>query len=673
MQRAIICLTQRKQTGLEDYTKYLLKRREQLITLLENKDNLFIIACNKCFQEFKVDDGHVSDCAQFASLAADFGKTVSGCIEADFLCNKNLAGKYLQTTIPEQAENICVVACGYGAQTVAELAELPVYTVCDSVSSSGGGHHGMALTKHLCGACGQCYLNLTGGICPIVGCPKGLLNGQCGGSKDGKCETDKTKDCVWDKIHARLDAQGSAGILLSQPAQLRDYSKVDFGITHAYIESIREKRLEGFYGGLHLHSQKHFSQHMPIKRFPDPQTVIIPLLQHIGAPAKPIVTAGDYVKVSQKIGEAVGHISSSVHASVSGIVKTVEFRYYPNTGIDILSVVIESDGKNELHESVKPLEDWRDLSAEAVIAFIRDKGIVGMGGATFPTSVKLTPPKPVDTVLVNGCECEPLLTADYRVLLEYPDDVIFGLQALLKTAGAKKGIIAIEDDKSDAVDLLRLKTAAIAEIDVFAAKTKYPQGAEKTLIKRALDRSVPDGGFPFDVGVIVNNVSTAKAVSDAIQKGLPLIQRVLTVSGEKVKHPGNFMVKLGTPISEIIDYCGGAPDGAVIKLGGPMMGIKAVDLGAPVTKSVNGIIAVDQTRPNPSPCIKCGRCVDVCPMELLPLYFPFYAAKNDWEGMKAKDVVKCVECGCCDFICPSKIAIREAIKTGKKAIEAVDK
>jgi electron transport complex protein RnfC len=253
-------------------------------------------------------------------------------------------------------------------------------------------------------------------------------------------------------------------------------------------------------------------------------------------------------------------------------------------------------------------------------------------------------------------------------MLEYSDEVIFGLQVLLKATGAEKGIIAVEDNNKSIIDLFIAKTNRINEIGIIAAKTKYPQGAEKMLIKYALNRHVPSGGLPFDVGVIVSNVGTVRAIADVIQAGLPLIYRVATVTGERIKHPGNYIVKTGTSVKEIIDYCGGSTGEATFKLGGPMMGIVIDDLNIPVIKGTNGIIAIDTSVSKPSPCIRCGRCVDVCPMELLPLYYPQYAGKANWEGMEAKEVMNCLECGCCEFICPSKIAIIEAVKIGKKAL-----
>ena len=650
---------------MEDYTKFRLKPEEQLVTLLERKDNLFIVACNKCFKEFTPDEE--PECGDFTRIAADMGKVVTGSVKLDFLCNKTLTAKALDASLPPDTGNIIVIACGLGIQTVAEIADLPTYTASDSISFEG--RHGMALTARRCEACGQCFLNLTGGVCPIVDCSKSLVNGQCGGAKNGKCEVDKEKDCAWEAIFGRLDAQGRSGVLSGQPVQLRDHSKPDFKFVNDYVKSIREKRFEGYYGGLHLSERKDFSEHVPLAAFPVSDTVVIALSQHTGAPAEPLVKPGDHVKTGQKIGEAAGFVSSTIHASVSGEVTAVEPRRHPNTGLDVMSVVIRTDGKDELHESVKPIEDPESLTADDIVALVREKGIVGMGGAGFPTSVKVKSPKPIDTVLLNGCECEPLLTADHRVMLECADDIIFGLKALLKTTGAGTGVIVVEDNKQDVIELLREKTDGLPNIEVLSAKTKYPQGAEKMLIKRALGRQVPSGALPLDVGVVVSNVSTVKAISDAILKGLPLIERAVTVTGELIKRPGNFMVRIGTPVKDLIDYCGGLTDEDVlVKLGGPMMGFAIEDFNVPVIKGTNGIIAVKPSAADPAPCIRCGRCADVCPMELAPLHYPQDAGRGDWAGMRDRAVRDCMECGCCDFVCSSKIPIRDAIKIGKRAI-----
>lgn len=652
---------------MENYTKYKLKGSDELASLLAGKDNLFIVACNKCFKEFETIDE--PDCGEFEKIAAENGKTITGSAKVDFLCNKTHTEMKFQDMIPEGTENVFVISCGLGIQTVADLADVPVYVASNTLNYTG--HHGMALTKKSCDACAQCYLTMTGGICPIVDCSKSLVNGQCGGAKNGKCEVDCNKDCAWEKIHKRLEKQGRLSELLSQPVQIRDYSKVNFKVINDYVKSIREARFEGYYGGIHPSERKEFSEHLALVKFPDPEEVVIPLSMHAGAPANPVVQVGDTVKVGQMIGEPAGFISSPVHSSVSGTVVAIESRKHATRG-ECMSVVIKSDGQNTLHESVKPNKDLDSLTPEEIVEIVKGAGIVGMGGAGFPTFVKLKPPKPIDTILLNGCECEPLLTADHRVLLEFADDVIYGLKAMIKTVGAEKGIIVIEDNKQDAIELMEAKTADIDNIEVVVAKTKYPQGAEKMLIKRVMKRKVPSGGLPADVGCVVANISTTKAIADAIQTGMPLVERVVTVTGEKLNKPGNYIVKIGTNTKELVDYCGGVKDDDVMyKAGGPMMGFVIPDLNVPIMKGSNGIIAIETDKTEAVECIKCGRCMDVCPMELSPLYFAKFADEENWMGMKEKNVMDCLECRCCEYICSSKIPLVSKIKAGKNAIRGM--
>ncbi len=650
---------------MENYTKYRLKSSDELVSLLTGKDNLFIIACNKCFKEFETMDE--PDLGEFEALAAEQGKKVSGSAKVDFLCNKYLTAKKLEDMIPEGTDHVAVISCGLGIQTVADLVEQPVIAAANSLNYTG--HHGMALTKKACDACAQCYLNMTGGICPIVDCSKSLVNGQCGGAKNGKCEVDSNKDCAWEKIYRRLEKQGRLEELQSQPVQIRDYSKINFKAINDYVKEIREKRLDGYYGGVHPSERKELAEGIALQKFPEPKTVVIPLSMHAGKPADCLVKPGDHVTVGQKIGAASGFISANIHSSVSGTVVAVEDRLHPTKGGMCLSVVIESDGKDTLCETVRPAKPLEELTPEEITAIVQESGIVGMGGAGFPTSVKLKPAKPVDTILLNGCECEPLLTADHRVMLENADDVIFGLQAVIKAVGAEKGIIVIEDNKPDAIELMQAKTEGIENIEVAVARTKYPQGAEKMLIKRVMNRQVPRGGLPADVGVVVCNVSTVKAIKDAICTGMPLTERVVTVTGEKIAKPGNYIVKIGTSVKELIDYCGGFTDDDVkVQMGGPMMGFTLTDLDVPILKGSNGIIAIEPDETVEQPCIKCGRCVDVCPMELSPLYFSKYADAQNWQGMLEMNVRDCIECRSCEYICSSKIPLVTKIKAGKKAI-----
>ena len=650
---------------MENYTKYKLKAEEELKALLSDKDKLFVIACNKCFKEFATLEE--PDCEAFVNLATACGKTVTGTANIDFLCNKTQTERKLVDLVPEGTENIVVISCGLGIQTIAAWAELPVYSATNSLNYTG--HHGMALTKKACDACAQCYLNMTGGICPIVDCSKSLINGQCGGAKNGKCEVSPDKDCAWEKIQQRLAAQGRVSELTAQSVQLRDYSKVNFKVINDYVKDIRAHRLDGWYGGVHPVEGKEPTEHKNLVRFPAPKTAVFPLSMHLGAPANPIVNVGDHVKVGQMIGEAAGFISAPIHSSISGTVVAIEDRPHASRGM-CLSIVVENDFKDELHESVKPNKALEELTPAEIIEIVKNAGIVGMGGAGFPTYVKLNPGKPIDAVLVNACECEPMLTADHRVLLEYADDIIFGLRAEMKTVDAPKGIIVIEENKPDAIALLREKAAQFEGIEVLEVTTQYPQGGEKMLIKRAMGRSVPSGKLPADVGACVSNVSTVKAVADAIKTGMPLVERVTTVTGKYIPNPGNFVVRVGTLASELVAACGGiSAEDVLVKAGGPMMGFPQTTLETPIMKGSNGIIAIDNDETEPQECIKCGRCVDVCPMSLEPLYFAKLV--TDPQALKDRNIMDCMECRCCEYICSSKIPLVSMIKMGKNAVRGM--
>ena len=650
---------------MENYTKYQLKATEELTQLLSGKDNLFVIACNKCFKEFET--MNEPDCETFVKLAQEQGKTVTGVAKADFLCNKTKAEKGLKAMIPEGTEHVAVISCGLGIQTVADVSQMSVIAASDSLNYTG--HHGMALTKKACDACAQCYLTMTGGICPIVDCSKSLINGQCGGAKNGKCEVCADKDCAWEKIQQKLASQGRLEELKAQPVQLRDYSKVNYKVINDYVKAIREKRFEGWYGGIHPVEGKEPTEHKALVRFPEPEIAVFPMSMHLGAPATACVNVGDHVKVGQKIGEQAGFISAPIHSSISGTVIAIEDRPHATRGT-CPSVVVKNDFKGEVHESVQPNKPLEELTPAEIIDIVKNAGIVGMGGAGFPTYVKLNPGKPIDAVLVNACECEPMLTADHRMLLEYADDIIFGLQAEMKAVDAPKGIIVIEENKPDAIALLREKTAQIEGIEVLEVATQYPQGGEKMLIKRAMGRSVPSGKLPADVGACVSNVSTVKAIADAIKTGMPLIERLTTVTGEHIPNPGNFIVKIGTPAQALVDHCGGiVGENVTIKAGGPMMGFVQEHLDAPIMKGSNGIIAIDSDETETQECIKCGRCVDVCPMELKPLYFAKLV--GDPAALKEKNIMDCMECRCCEYICSSKIPLVNLIKIGKIAVRGM--
>ena len=653
---------------LENYTKYALKADDELAGLLEGKDNLFVIACNKCFKEF--DTTQEPEMEKFLQLAEGLNKTVVGTAKADFLCNGTKAMKALPDMIPASAEHVVVISCGLGVQTVAAIAEVPVCAATNSIRHKSG-YHGMALTKKTCEACAQCYLNITGGICPVVDCSKSLLNGQCGGAKDGKCEVSPDKDCAWEKIQQRLSAQGRLDELKAQAVQVRDYSKVNFKVINEYVKNIRAMRLEGWYGGIHPVEGKEPTEHKALVKFPVPETVTIPLSMHLGAPATACVEVGEYVKMGQKIGEAAGFISAPVHSSVSGKVIAIQDLPHATRGT-CTSIVIENDGKDTLDESIKPGKPLEELTPAEIIDIVKNAGIVGMGGAGFPTYVKLNPGKPIDAVLVNACECEPMLTADHRVLLEFADEIVFGLQAVMKTVAAPKGIIVIEENKPDAIALLREKTADIEGIEVLEVATQYPQGGEKMLIKRALGRSVPSGKLPADVGACVSNVSTVKAIADAIKTGMPLIERVTTVTGKYIPNPQNFIVRIGTQAADLVEACGGiSAEDVLVKAGGPMMGFPQTTLYTPIMKGSNGIIAIDTDNSEPNECIKCGRCVDVCPMELKPLHYFKLVGAQDWQGCKDMNIMDCMECRCCEYICSSKLPLVTMIKQGKNGVRGL--
>ena len=652
---------------MENYTKYRLKSEAELTELLSGKDNLFVLSCNKCFKEFESLTEPEMD--EFLAFAQAQGKTVTGHARFDFLCNSTQTDRKLQDLIPEGTQHVIVISCGLGVQTVAALEDdRKVYAACDSLNYTG--HHGMALTKKACGACAQCYLNMTGGICPIVDCSKSLLNGQCGGAKNGKCEVSPDKDCAWQKIQERLASQGRLEEMKQQSVQLRDYSKVNFKVINDYVKAIRGRSLEGWYGGVHPVEGKEPTEHKALTSFPAPKVAVFPLSMHLGAPATAIVSVGDHVDVGQKIGEAAGFISAPIHSSVSGTVVAIEDRPHANRG-QCLSIVVENDFKDTVHESVKPNKPLDELTPDEIIEIVKNAGIVGMGGAGFPTYVKLKPGKPIEAVLINACECEPLLTADHRMLLEYADDIIFGLKAVMKTVASPKGIIVIEENKPDAIALLQEKVADIEGIEVLEVATQYPQGGEKMLIKRAMGRSVPSGKLPADVGACVCNVSTVKAISDAIRTGMPLVERITTVTGKYIPNPGNFIVRIGTNAADLVAACGGVTDpDATVKAGGPMMGFIQEKLDFPIMKGSNGIIAVDTEHAEPVECIKCGRCVDVCPMELQPLYFA-KLVMGDPQELKDRNIMDCMECRCCEYICSSKIPLVDLIKIGKNKVRGM--
>jgi len=428
-----------------------------------------------------------------------------------------------------------------------------------------------------------------------------------------------------------------------------------------------------FSGGVHPYEGKHFTEKKSIEILQTPQIVYIPLQQHVGTPATPLVNKGDEVKVGQKIGEAEGFISLPVNASISGKVKGIVNIDHPVSGKGEAIVIEKNESEPEVQETVFE-ENYLDLPIEEMKKRIKDGGVAGLGGATFPTHVKLSPPpnKKIDVAILNGAECEPYLTADHRLMLEKPQEILNGLRIIMKILGVKRGIIGIEDNKPDAIESMKKVAAAVPGVEVMKFPVKYPQGAEKQLIKAALNREVPTGGLPMDVGVVVQNVGTAVAIYEAVAYQKPLTHRVVTVTGSGVKEAKNLLVPIGTLFQDVIDYCGGLTDRAAkIIMGGPMMGLAQSGLQIPVVKGTSGILVFEEKYahiPAEEPCISCGRCVEVCPMGLLPTQLQLLINHGRYLEANRLHVMDCMECGSCSFICPANRRLLHAIRLGKRKV-----
>lgn len=436
-------------------------------------------------------------------------------------------------------------------------------------------------------------------------------------------------------------------------------------------------------GGVHPAENK-LSAAEPIKVAELPKVAVFPLSQHIGAPAKAIVQKGDKVKVGTMIAEAGGFVSAPIFSSVSGTVLKVD------TVIDAsgyakpaIYITVEGDEWEETIDrstDLVTLKERRELTADDIKKKIQDAGIVGMGGACFPTHVKLSPPpgsKP-EWIIINAVECEPYLTADHRLMLEHADEILVGVTLLMKAMNVGKAYIGIENNKPDAIELMKSKTMKFihdGDIEIVPLKVKYPQGGEKQLIDAVVGRQVPaPPALPVSVGAILQNVGTAFAVYEAVMKNKPLFERIVTVTGKSLAHPSNFLVRMGTPMSQLIDACGGMPEdtGKLIG-GGPMMGKALINAEVPICKGSSGVLLMndqDAKRPEPQPCIRCAKCVSACPMGLEPYLLSKLAEAHNWDRAEAEDIVSCIECGSCQFTCPANRPLLDYIRLGKSTVLA---
>jgi len=432
-----------------------------------------------------------------------------------------------------------------------------------------------------------------------------------------------------------------------------------------------------FYGGVHPAEHKEATERKPVVPLEEaPAQVVIPMSMHVGAPCKPIVAVGDEVTVGQKIGEIAG-LGAPIHASVSGKVVAVEPRPHPGGDV-MMSVVIENDYKDTPHPSIVHRDNVDALTSQEIIDIVKEAGITGMGGAGFPTHVKLSGAVgKADTIILNGAECEPYITADHRLMLERGEAVIGGARFIMKALGLKEATIGIEGNKLDAVEHLKsLLPNGDTSIHVETLKTRYPQGAEKQLIQRVTGREVPPGGLPADVGCTVFNVATAAAIYDAVTEGKPLTHRNVTITGGAIERPMNVNAPIGTPVEHLIKMAGGFKiQPQRLLMGGPMMGNPQYDLTAPMFKGTNCILALTDAeaaiQDTEQTCLRCGRCVNACPMHLMPLYMHMYAEKRAWHELEGYNIMDCMECGSCNYICPARIHLVQSFRMAKFEIRGL--
>ena len=432
-------------------------------------------------------------------------------------------------------------------------------------------------------------------------------------------------------------------------------------------------------GGVHPHDNK-LSAGNPIETLPLPKQAIVPLSQHIGAPAQPIVEKGDHVKVGQLIAQAASFMSANIHAPISGTITKIDTAT-DAWGMPMPAIYIEAEGDgDEWLETIDRTPDINricKLEPEQIIEKIKDAGIVGLGGACFPTHVKLMPPPDcqAEVLIVNAVECEPYLTCDHRLMLEHAEEIFIGISLLKRALKIERAIIGIENNKRDAIELFKKMADRHFGIEVCPLKLRYPQGGEKQLIDATIGRQVPSGALPISVGAVVDNVATVFAVYEAVQKNKPLIERVMTVTGKSVKRPGNYLVRFGTPLQDVIEAAGGIPDDTgKIVAGGPMMGRAMQNTNMPAHKRTSGLLmipAAESVRREPQNCMRCGQCVEACPMGLEPYLLIRLAEQKRWDEMEHNKIMDCIECGCCLFSCPSYQPLLDYVRLGKATVGGI--
>lgn len=432
----------------------------------------------------------------------------------------------------------------------------------------------------------------------------------------------------------------------------------------------------GFRHGVHPPERKELTQNLPIRRMIFPAEIVLPVRQHAGKPAKIVVKRGDRVERGDTLAVADGFISSPVHASASGRITAIEQWPHPD-GTTSMAIRIAVDPHSPQVPRPRMVPDWQGLTPQQIVQAVQDAGVVGLGGAAFPTHVKLAPPPDakVDVVLINGAECEPYLTTDHRSMVEFPERVHLGIRVMLKALGVKKAVIGVEKNKPDAIERLRATAPKDLDVTVLPLTVKYPQGAEKMLIHAVLGKEVPSGKLPISVGAVVQNVGSAAMIGEVFETGLPLVERIVTVTGHGLKRPSNLIVPVGTKLKDLLDHCGGlTADAAEILFGGPMMGMPVSNIETPILKGTTGVVVLTRSEVRQQvsyPCIHCGYCLEACPVFLDPQHLGSLARAGRFEDMQEHHLADCMLCGSCSYACPSNIPLSQLFQSSKAALRRV--